>query len=432
LSLPTVSTKLQWIAETAVREPGRVFTTLAYLIDIDFLKEAFDRTRKDSAPGVDGVTAEEYAENLDANLQNLHERLRTGRYKAPPVKRAWREKDDGEKRPIGMPVFEDKIAQRAYAMIMGAVYEQDFESFSHAFREGHSQHQALAQLREKCREIGVARIVDADVAGFFDNLDHKLMLKIIKRRINDGAILRLIGKWLNAGVMEGLTLIHPERGTPQGGVISPVLSNIFLHHVLDRWYVRDVKPRLHGGSFLIRFADDFIIGCEREDEATRVMAALPKRFALFKLTIHPTKTALIRFRRPASTKETDNENGTFDFLGFTHFWAKTRQGYWVIKRKTAKKRLRRAMKALWQWCRDHRHDSLMEQYKTLCLKLRGHYEYYGIRSNFKMLEVVFEHVENAWRRWLSRRSRESFISWEVFEKLRRVFPLPKPRICHAI
>jgi len=430
LSLPTVSTKLQWIAETAVREPGRIFTTLAHLIDIDFLKEAFRLTRKDGAPGVDGVTAEEYAENLEENLAHLHERLRTGRYKAPPVKRAWLDKDNGGQRPIGMPGFEDKIAQRAVAMILSAVYEQDFETFSHGFREGHSQHQALLELREKCREIGVAWIVDADVAGFFDNLDHNLLLKIIKKRVNDGAILRLIGKWLKCGVMEGTTLIHPEKGTPQGGVISPVLSNIFLHHVLDRWYVRDVKPRLHAGSFLIRFADDFIIGCEREDEATRVMAALPKRFALFKLTIHPAKTALIRFQRPSPNKETDN--GTFDFLGFTHFWAKTRQGYWVIKRKTAKKRLRRAMKSLWQWCRDHRHENLMEQYKTLCLKLRGHYQYYGIRSNYKMLEVVMEHVENAWRHWLSRRSRESFIPWDVFDRLRRVFPLPKPRIYHAI
>jgi RNA-directed DNA polymerase len=208
------------------------------------------------------------------------------------------------------------------------------------------------------------------------------MLKIIKLRVNDGAIIRLIGKWLKCGVMEGLTLIHPEKGTPQGGVISPVLSNIFLHHVLDRWYVRTVRPRLKGRSFLIRWADDFIIGCEQEDDAKRVMAALPKRFSLFKLTIHPTKTTLIRFRRPSSTKVTDNENGTFDFLGFTHFWAGTRHGYWVIKRKTANKRLRRAMKSLWEWCRDHRHENIYEQYKALSQKLHGHYQYYGIRSNF--------------------------------------------------
>jgi group II intron reverse transcriptase/maturase len=432
LSSQTVSTKLQRIAEQAVRNPEWVFTTLAHLIDVDFLKEAYRRTRKDAQPGVDGVTAEAYSKNLDENLRNLHERLRTGRYKAPPVKRVWRDKDDGGKRPIGMTAFEDKIAQRAVAMILGAVYEQDFESFSHGFREGHSQHQALTELREKCRELGVAWMVDTDVANFFGSLDWGLLIKVIKRRVNDGAIIRLIGKWLNAGVMEGLTLIHPEKGTPQGGVISPVLSNIFLHHVLDRWYVRDVRPRLQGRSFLIRFADDFLIGCEREDDARRVLAALPKRFNLFKLAIHPEKTALIRFRKPSSVKKTDNENGTFEFLGFTHFWAKARQGFWVIKRQTAKKRLSRAMTSLWQWCRDHRHDSLSEQYRMLCLKLRGHYQYYGVRTNYRMLVAVMRQVEKAWRYWLSRRSSKGYIGWEDFERLRRVFPLPKPRIYHAI
>ncbi len=431
LSSQTVSTKLQRIAEQAVRDPEWVFTTLAHLIDVDFLKEAYRRTRKDAAPGVDGVTAEEYGKDLDGNLRNLHERLRTGRYKAPPVKRVWLDKDDGGKRPIGMTAFEDKIAQRAVAMILGAVYEQDFENFSHGFREGHSQHQALAELREKCREIGVAWIVDADVANFFGSLDWNLLLKIIKRRVNDGALIRLIGKWLNAGVMEEETLIHPEKGTPQGGVISPVISNIVLHHVLDRWYVRDVKPRLQGRSFLIRWADDFLIGCEREDEARRVLAALPKRFNLFKLTIHPEKTALIRFQRPSFRKETDNENGTFDFLGFTHFWAKSRQGFWVIKRKTARKRLRRAMRSLWQWCRDFRHESLPEQHKTLCQKLRGHYQYYGIRGNYQLLEVVMERTEKAWRYWLSRRGNKHLIPWDKFDRLRRVFPLPKPRIYNA-
>lgn len=430
-SSQTVTTKLQRIAEQAVREPGLVFTTLAHLIDEEFLKEAYRRTRKDGAAGVDGVTAKEYAENLDENLANLHERLRSGRYRAPPVKRAWVEKDDGSLRPIGMPVFEDKIAQRAVAMILGAVYEQEFKDFSHGFREGHSAHQALSQLRENCREIGVACIVDADVTGFFDNLDHGLLLGIIKQRVNDGGILRLIGKWLNAGVMEGTTLTHPEKGTPQGGVISPVLSNLFLHHVLDEWYVRDVRPRLRGRSFLVRFADDFVVGCEREDDGEKVMAVLPKRFGRFKLTIHPTKTALVKFRKPPSKAENDGGNGTFDFLGFTHYWDKSRQGYWVIKRKTAKKRLRRAMKSLWQWCRDHRHWSLPEQHEMLCAKLRGHYQYYGIRGNYKMLEVVMEHVDRAWHHWLSRRG-SRYIRWDRFDRLRKLFPLPTPRILHAV
>jgi group II intron reverse transcriptase/maturase len=316
-------------------------------------------------------------------------------------------------------------------MILGAVYEQDFESFSHGFREGHSQHQALQELREKCWEIGVAWIVDTDVANFFGSLDWNLLLKIIKRRVNDGSIIRLIGKWLNAGVMEEETLIHPTEGTPQGAVISPVLSNIFLHHVLDRWYVRDVKPRLQGRSFLVRFADDFLIGCEREDDARRVLAALPRRFERFKLAIHPEKTALIRFQRPAFKERQDRENGTFDFLGFTHFWTKSRQGFWVIKRRTAKRRLCRAMKSLWQWCRNHRHENLVEQYRILCLKLRGHYQYYGIRGNVRPMEVVKDHVQKAWRYWLSRRGSKRPISWDEFGRLRRRMPLPKPRIYHA-
>ena len=216
-----------------------------------------------------------------------------------------------------------------------------------------------------------------------------------------------------------------------GGVISPVLSNIFLHHVLDRWYVRDVKPRLQGRSFLIRFADDFLFGCEREDDARRVLAALPKRFNLFKLTIHPAKTAMIRFRKPASKEECDKGNGTFDFLGFTHFWAKSRQGSWVIKRRTAKKRLRRAMKSLWQWCRNFRHENLLKQYKTLCQKLRGHYQYYGIRGNYRPLELMKDYAEKAWRYWLSRRGSERPISWDTFDRLRQTMPLPKPRIYHA-
>ncbi len=431
MSSQTVSTKLQWIAEQARHDPKRVFTSLAHLIDVDFLKEAYRRTRKDASPGVDGVTAKEYAENLDDNLQNLHERMKTGRYKAPPVKRVWLEQGD-KRRPIGMTGFEDKIVQRAVAMILGAVYEQDFEDFSHGFREGHSQHQALAELRENCRKIGVAWIVDCDIAKFFDSLDWTLLVKIIKRRVNDGAIIRLIGKWLNAGVMEEGTLTYPEMGTPQGAVISPVLSNIFLHWVLDRWYVRDVKPRLRGRSFLIRFADDFIWGFEREDDAKRVMAALPKRFNLFKLTIHPEKTALIRFRRPPVKQAADRENGTFDFLGFTHYWAKSRKGYWVIKRKTARKRQRRAMKSIWEWCRRHRHDKLTEQHRMLCLKLRGHYQYYGVSTNYTALSVVLWRAKRAWQYWLSRRGGKGSIRWDKFTKLMRKFPFPAPRIYHVI
>lgn len=265
MSSPTVSAKLRRIAEQARHDPQRVFTTLAHQIDVEFLHEAYRRTRKDAAPGPDGMTAAQYAEHLDENLRELHARLRSGRYRAPPAKRVWLDKDDGSQRPIAIPAFEDKIAQRAVAMVLGAVYEQDFLDVSHGFREGHSPHQALSDLREQCRQMGGAWIVDADVAGFFDNLDWGWLRSIIKQRVNDGSILRLIGKWLHAGVLDGDTLQHPDKGTPQGGVISPTLSNIFLHHVLDTWFVREVQPRLRGRSFLVRFADDCAPRRRREE-----------------------------------------------------------------------------------------------------------------------------------------------------------------------
>lgn len=429
---PTVSTKLQRIAEQAVNYPGDVFTNLAHLIDVDFLREAYRRTRKSSAPGIDRVTAQEYAENLDENLRDLYERVRNGRYLAPPVERVWLDKEDGKKRPIGKPTFEDKIVQRAVAMLLGAIYEQDFHGFSYGFREGRSPHHALAELRDQCVGKNISWIIDADISGFFDGIDHGLLRAVLRQRVNDGSILRLIGKWLAAGVIEDGELTYPESGSPQGGVISPVLSNIFLHHVLDEWFVHDVQPRMKGRCFLVRFADDFVIGCEREEDARRIMAVLPKRFARFRLTIHPQKTRQVAFGKPARRETAASGNDTFEFLGFTHYWAQSRLGNWVLKRRTAKKRLRRTKKALWQWCRRNRHRPLTEQYWALCQKVRGHYQYYAIRGNYRALESIVAFVRKAWHYWLSRRSRKSYIPWEKFERLLKVFPLPRPRIIHQV
>jgi RNA-directed DNA polymerase len=429
---PTISTQLQWIAEQAKSYPEMVFTTLAHLMDVDFLREAYHRTRKDSAPGIDGVTADAYAEHLEENLRDLHERLRSGRYQAPPVKRHWLAKADGSQRPIGLPTLEDKIVQRAVTMLLGAIYEEDFHEFSHGFRPGHSAHQALSELREQCREQRINWIVDADVSGFFDSLGHDLLQEMLQRRVRDGSILRLIGKWLHAGVLDGETLLQPETGSPQGAVVSPLLGNLFLHQVLDEWYVEVVKPRLRGRSFLIRYGDDFVLGCELEADARRLMTTLPKRFARFGLTIHPQKTALIAFSKPSARVEGTQGKRTFEFLGFTHYWARSRRGYWVIKRRTAKKRLRRTLKALWQWCRAHRHRKVEEQHQELCQKLRGHYPYYGIRGNYRLLEVVLRHAERAWRYWLSRRSQKGTITGNKRERWRAHFPLPTPRIVHNI
>jgi len=408
-----------------------VFTTLVHLIDVDFLREAFHRLRKGAAPGIDGVTAKKYAENLEENLSNLHERLVNEKYRATPVKRVWLDEEDGKKRPIGMTVLEDKIVQRAVAMLMGAVYEQDFYDFSYGFREGRSPHDALHELRERCTKMNIGWVIDLDVSGCFDNIEHGKLIDIIEQRINDGGIIRLIGKWLHVGVMEGETLSYPEKGTPQGGVISPLLANIYLHHVLDEWFEREVKPLTRGRVFIVRFADDAVIGCELEYDARRVKEVLPKRFGRYGLAVHPRKTKLVRFRKPRKDDD-GRRNGTFDYLGFTHYWAKSRRGYWVIKRKTMEKRWRRAVKAIWKWCRYNRHEPLMVQCEKLCQKLRGHFQYYAIRGNYRMLEKVWWHVRKAWRYWLNRRSRKRRMTWERFVEMEKAYPLPKPRIIHAI
>src|SRR4029453_4283173 len=280
-SSPTVSMKLQRIAQQAKRYLEMVFNNVCHLIDRDFLLEAYRQTQKGSAPGMDQVTAQQYAENLDENLRDLHERLRANRYVAPPVERVWIEKEDGKKRPRGKPCFEDKIVQRAVVMILEAIFEQDFYGFSHGFRKGHSQPQALHERREQGRTWNITWIVDADVSGFFDNLDWGHLRECIQQRVSDGGILRLLGKWLHAGVLESGALTYPDKGAPQGGVISPMVSNVFLHRVLHEWFFKTVPPRRAGRRFVTRFADDFIIGCELEADARRVMEVLPRRFARF-------------------------------------------------------------------------------------------------------------------------------------------------------
>ena len=314
-------------------------------------------------------------------------------------------------------------------MLLSAVYEEDFYDFSHGFRQGHSQHQALHELREQCIKLNIQRILIADITGLFDNIDHQKLLGLIRTRINDGAILRLIGKWLKAGVLEDDRVVYPDKGTPQGGVISPLLSNIFLHHVLDHWYVTEVEPRLRGKCFVIRWADDFLIGFQNESDAERAKAVMPKRFNRFGLELHPDKTALIRFDRPRMKGTGLEARDTFDFLGFTFYWGPSRMGSAVIKKHTARKRIRRFLKMTWIWCKEHRHDPIQDQHRTLCAKLRGFYQYYGVRSNFKALEVAYEHAERAWRHWLSRRCHKGKV---YFDDLRETFPLPKPRIVHAI
>jgi group II intron reverse transcriptase/maturase len=434
----TVSTKLQRIATLAREAPELAFTTLAHHIDLTFLKEAYRRTRKDGAVGVDGQTALAYAEELESNLNSLLHRFKSGTYQAPPVRRVYIPKDDGRStRPLGIPAFEDKVLQRAVAMVLEAIYEQDFLECSYGFRPKRSQHQALAILWEQTMQRGGGWVISIDIKSYFDAIEHRQLRAILDQRVRDGVIRRTIDKWLKAGVLENGCVSHPDTGVPQGSGVSPLLSNLFLHEVLDKWFEHVVKPRLEGNAVLVRFADDAIILCARERDANRVMAVLPKRFEKYGLTLHPDKTRVIRFQRPPRNPtgprgEGASAPGTFDLLGFTHYWGRSRKGSWVLKRKTASKRLTRALKRINLWCREHRHAKPGWQHQKLALKVRGHYGYYGIAGNFRSLTRFREGVLSRWRKWLGRRSQRSRIEWERFTRLQKHYLLPKAKIVHGI
>ena len=433
-----VSTKLQRIAELARQSSGMVFTTLAHHIDTEFLLEACRRTRKDGAVGVDGQTARDFAENLEENLQSLLDRFKSGRYRAPPVRRVHIPKGDGKsRRPIGIPTFEDKALQRAVVMVLTAVYEQDFLDCSFGFRPGRSAHQALDALWKGQMRMGGGWVVELDIRSFFDEMDKGHLRSFLDQRVRDGVIRRTIDKWLAAGVMHDGCLVRPEKGSPQGGVISPILSNIYLHEVLDKWFEDVVKPRLEGDAFLIRYADDATVVFSCESDARKVMAVLPKRFAKYGLTLHPTKTRLLDFRQP---KGPDGGGGggsssrpsTFDLLGFTHYWGRSRRGKWVVKRKTSKKSFCRAVRDVALWCRRFRHAKLWWQHQTLTRKLHGHNGYYGITGNSRALGRFLYALHRTWRRWLSRRSQRARMTWDRFNRILRRYPLPTPRVVHSV
>jgi group II intron reverse transcriptase/maturase len=429
----SVSTKLERIAKLAKEKRGVTLTSLSHHIDVEWLREAHRRTRKDGAEGVDGQSAGQYAERLEENLQSLHDRAKSGTYRAPPVRRAQIPKGDGTTRPIGIPTYEDKVLQRAVAMALQAVYEQEFHDFSYGFRPGRSAHQALEALQNATVKMGGGYILEVDIKRFFDTLDHRHIREILNRRVSDGVIVRLIGKWLNAGVLEGITLSRPEAGTPQGGVISPLLANIYLHEVLDEWFVRDVRPRLSGRVELVRYADDFVFVFARKEDAERVLDVLPKRFGAYGLTLHPTKTRLVPFTRPRRGDDDGDGTGrpgTFDLLGFTHFWSPSRNGHWIVKRKTAKDRFSRTLRRIGEWCRKHRHLDVKAQRTTLAQKLRGHYGYFGITGNYVALARLLNEVTAIWRKWLSRRSQNGAVTWIQMRGLLKRHPLPPPRIVH--
>ena len=423
-----ISPGLRRVAEMAKEHPEWAFTNLAHHIDLDLLREAYDQTRKDGAVGVDGVTSAEYAQQWEGNLRSLLDRAKSGRYRAPAVRRAYIRKDDGRRRPLGIPTFEDKVLQRAVAMVLGAVYEQDFLPCSYAYRPGRSAHEAVQAIRDGVMAMRGGFVLEADISDCFGTLRHEHIRAILSQRIRDGVLTRLIGKWLNAGVLEDGRISQPEAGTPQGGVISPLLANVYLHTVLDVWFEQVVKPRLRGRAFLVRYADDFVIVFDRRDDAERVHAVLPQRFAKYGLTLHPEKTKLLAFERPCQGRTAE----TFVFLGFTHLWSRSRSGYWVVQRKTAAKRLCRALRAVTEWCRRNRHRPVSAQHAVLSRKVRGHCGYYGITGNSAALQRYRNGLLRIWHKWLTRRSNAARQPYSWWERLLQRYPLPPALAVHSI
>lgn len=434
--LNDISTRQQKIAQLTRQSPSMIWTTLAHHIDIEWLREAYRRVRKDRAPGVDGITMCEYEVDLETHLSELLTRFKTGAYRAPPLRRAYIAKGDGTKRAIGIPTLEDKILQRAVLMVLEPIYEQVFLDCSYGYRPGRAAHAALEVLWKHLMDMGGGWVIELDIQSFFDTVSRDHLRDFLDQRVRDGVIRRVIGKWLNAGVMEDGAMSHPQEGTPQGTVISPLLSNLYLHEVLDHWFEQTVKPRLQGRAFVVRFADDAVLAFEYEADAQRVMAVLAKRFDRYGLKLHPEKTRMVEFlnpqRRPRRAGEGAHRGRYFDLLGFTHFWARSRNGRWIVKRKTAKKRFGRAVKRIAQWCREHRHEPVRDQHRMLNQKLRGHYAYYGITGNARALKRFLYMTQRLWRKWLDRRNHRARMDWPRFQGLLARYPLLPARVVHSV
>jgi RNA-directed DNA polymerase len=423
----SVSPGLLRVMERAKQDPEVSFLSLAHLIDEAALQRAYHRLRKDAAVGVDGITKEQYGLELESNVRNLHQRLRAMRYRHQPVRRVHIPKERGKTRPIGISSIEDKVVQTAVREVLEAVYEPVFSDSSYGFRPGRSAHDALRAL-DRVLTTGVSWILEADIVSFFDSIDRKMLMEMLQKRVADGALLRLIGKCLHVGILDGEQISEPAEGAVQGSGLSPLLGNVYLHHVLDLWFEREVRPRLQGKASLVRYADDFVIGFEREDDAKRVMGVLGQRFERFGLRLHPDKTRLLPFRRPDSGNSEGGSPATFDFLGFTIYWRRSRENRWMPGYQTRTARLRRAITAVADWCRRHRHLPVKEQHAALKRRIEGHCNYFGVNGNVRSIAMLVREAETAWHKWLSRRSQRAYLNWKRFKALLRDFPLPKPRV----
>ena len=425
--------ELSRIAELAKQDAERKFHSIAHFLSKEALWEAFDGLRKNAAVGVDGITYAQYEGNLIGNLCKLHDKLTSNTYRAQMLRRIYVNKEDGSKRPISIPSLEDKIVQKATVTLLNAIFEQDFMDCSYGFRPGRGAHNALDQVGRIVCGKSTEYVLELDICTYFDSIVRSQLMEMIESRISDTSILRLIGKWINIGVVDDGRILMSETGTGQGQIISPLLANIYLHHVLDKWFKEEVKPRLKGYAYEIRYADDAILCFECHEDALRVLEVLPKRFAKYGLKLHPDKTRLVEFgwRAHAKAMWMKTKVATFDFLGFTHRAATSRKGKFTVQVGTMKKRLRRGIIAITDWCRNNLHASLDYQQRMLNAKLRGHYQYYGRPTNYRRLDRFYLAVRRIWRIWLARRTRGRNLPWSRYLKMLERYPLLRPRITRA-
>ena len=423
------------IALKANEDPKCKFTSLAHLLTDDFLKECFRELKKRKSPGIDGVTVGEYANKLDVNITDLVVRLKAKQYKPQPVLRVYIPKSNGDKRPLGIPAVEDKIVQMAIKKILEAIFEQDFIDTSYGFRPNLSCHDALRKLDKVIMNAPVNYVVDMDISKFFDTVNHKCLMEFLEQRIVDSSLLQLISRFLKSGIMEEGVYCETDQGTPQGGVLSPVLANVYLHFALDSWFETEVIPQLTGYAQLIRYADDFIVCFEKEEEAKAFEVALRQRMGKFGLTISEEKSKIIEFGRCACQRvgKYGRKCETFDFLGFTHFCDKTRRGKFKLGRKTSHKKFRQKMKDMNIWFNRIRNRvELKEWWKVLGLKLLGHYRYYGMSGNMRMLRNFHHQIVRLAFKWVNRRSQRKSYNWGQFSRFIQFNPLPKPKIYHSL
>ena len=429
----SMTTKLGYVAERARRDKSASFDNLMHVINEESLKASFQQLRKECAVGVDGTSWEEYGQKLEENIKGLMERIKRMGYRPQPVRRVYIPKDNGQVRPIGIPAIEDKMVQKAMSWVMEAIYEQDFHGSSYGFRRGRGPHQALKRINELMMSRKINHVIEVDIKGFFDNVEHTRLIEWLRVRIKDETFLRYVIRFLKSGYIEEEAFKKTVKGTPQGGNISPMIANVFLHYVVDEWFEKEIKPCMKGQGYVVRFADDLVILVQLWDEAKTIHKELKERLKVNGLMVNEDKTRIMSFGRyeKENARKQGRKPNTFDFLGITHYIGVSLNGMFKIGRKTAKKRLRKSLVNMNQWLSQNRNAMpLKELWGQLIAKIRGHYAYYGISDNGYSINVYFYKVKQMVYRWLNRRSQKPSMSVEKFYLFLKRFPLPKPQIVH--